>query len=275
MKIEKHIETILREQTRRGIDDEVYTRIASMTDLTSLDGRDNNQTIKELCERGRSIKNKFEGLTNIAAICVYPVFVSLVRESLSESGIATACVAGAFPSGHLPLYLKLEEIKYAIQQGAEEVDMVISRGKMIGGETAYIREEVESAKALCGKEVLLKVILETGELSSEHLIRHAARIAMESGADFIKTSTGKSSPAATPEAFYYMLDEIRKYHSMSNRMIGIKAAGGIRDAGTALNYYYLTDAVLGEKWLHKRYFRFGASSLIDDLYRTARGLSKE
>lgn len=240
-------------------------KILECIDLTTLSGDDTNGKVKSLCEKAYSFSAYDNRFSNVAAVCVYPVFAKLVHSSLLNSGVKTACVAGGFPSGQSPLQVRLDEVKYAIGQGAEEIDMVISRGKLIEGDIDFVFKEIAETKKLCGG-VHLKVILETGELKSVELVRKASEIAILAGADFLKTSTGKISPAATPEAFLVMLDTIAEYAEKTGNMIGIKAAGGIAEPDDALLYLNLTKTVLGSKWLDKQYFRIGASRLANAVF---------
>ena len=189
----------------------------------------------------------------------------MVRKQLAGTGIKTACVATAFPSGQSPLEVKLKEVEYVVREGAEEVDMVISRGKFLEGKYEEVAGEIRAIKDVCA-EAHLKVILETGDLKSIGNIRKASEISVLAGADFLKTSTGKIQPAATEIAFLVMLDTIREYHTESGKKVGIKAAGGIADAETAIRYYLLVKEVLGEEWLNKDLFRIGASRLAENLF---------
>jgi deoxyribose-phosphate aldolase len=239
--------------------------ILSAIDLTTLEATDTEARVKALCDQAKSFSIRKKGAPNVAAVCVYPPFASLVKEELKGSGINTACVATAFPSGQATLPVKLMEVSSVILDGAEEVDMVISRGKLLEGKYEEVGEEIIAVKAACN-DAHLKVILETGELGSIQNIRRASEIALLSGADFLKTSTGKIQPAATPEAFYIMLESIKEYYEMSGKKIGIKAAGGIADAETAMLYYSLTKEVLGDEWLSKDLFRIGASRLAESVF---------
>jgi deoxyribose-phosphate aldolase len=240
-------------------------KILACVDLTTLSGDDTNRKVKNLCEKAYSFSVYDGHFPNVAAVCVYPVFARLVHQSLLNTGIKTACVAGGFPSGQSPLRVRLDEVKFAIDQGAEEIDMVLSRGRLIEGDGGFVYKEIEETKNIC-KDVHLKVILETGELDSVQLVRKASEIAILAGADFLKTSTGKIHPSATPEAFLVMLDTIAEYAEKTGRMVGIKAAGGIAEPDDALLYLSLTKAVLGEKWLDKQFFRIGASRLADAVF---------
>jgi deoxyribose-phosphate aldolase len=195
---------------------------------------------------------------------VYPPFIGFAKDLLKEAGIRVCAVAGAFPSGQSPLAIKLEEVKYCIDEGADEIDMVISRGRLLEGDELYVFNEIAVIKEIC-KEVLLKVILETGELKSPDLIRKASEIAINAGADFIKTSTGKIQPAATEDAVEIMLLVIREQYEKTGKKIGIKPSGGISEPLQALRYFLLTQQILGEGWIKEGYFRIGASHLADAL----------
>jgi deoxyribose-phosphate aldolase len=247
--------------------------ILSMIDLTTLSGDDTDEKVKNLCQQAVNFENAALGTSKTAAICVYPVFARVVSESLQGSDVQTACVAGAFPSGHSPLSLRVEEVKYAIEQGADEIDMVISRGKLIEGNEQYVFDEVSEINKACGDKHL-KVILETGELKSVELIRKASEISIVAGGDFIKTSTGKINPAATPETFLIMLDTIKEYYEQTGKKIGIKPAGGISEVEDAFVYYQLVKAVLGDEWLNNKLFRIGASRLAGKVYDKIRSLSE-
>lgn len=237
-----------------------YRTILSLVDLTTLEGSDNEAKIENLCKQAVSFKDQGEKVPNVAAVCVYPPFVRQAKTLLKGKSINVASVAGAFPSGQSPIEIKIAEIKYAVAEGADEIDMVISRGKFLSGDYKTVGEEIAAIKQACGK-THLKVILETGELQSLNNIRLASDIAIASGGDFIKTSTGKIQPAATEQAFIVMLDAIKAEYERSGKMIGIKPAGGIAEPEDALHYYLLVETVLGEKWLNAELFRFGASRL--------------
>ena len=224
----------------------------SLIDLTSLEGKDNEETIKQLCEK--AIKHQ------TAAVCVYPTLVSIAKKYLKNSKIKVASVAGAFPSGQLPLNLRLEEVRFALSEGADEIDMVISRGKFLEGNYQAVSEEISAFKKVCGRNIL-KVILETGELGSASNIHKAGQLAIDAGADFLKTSTGKISVNATLESVGSMLFTIKD----SGKKIGIKPSGGIADADTAVKYLRFTEKMLGKEWLSPALFRFGASRLADNI----------
>ncbi len=238
--------------------------ILNVIDLTTLEGSDTNQKIKDMCYQAKRYKVNGPDIPNVAAVCFYPPFAALAKEQLKDTGINVACVAGAFPSGQAPLDARVAEVRYAAENGADEIDMVISRGKFLEGDFDYVYNEVKVIKEACGK-AHLKVILETGELQSLSNIRKASDIAIAAGADFIKTSTGKIPKAATLEAFIVMLDAIKEHYDKTGLMIGIKPAGGIRDAEEALKYLLVLEKVLGEKWMNNTWFRIGASSLANNV----------
>ncbi len=244
---------------------EVLKTIIGLIDLTTLGGDDTNNKVADLCNKAIGLQDVENGISNVAAVCVYPVFADLVRTKLINSDVKTACVAGAFPSGQSPLNIRVEEVKYAVKNGADEIDMVISRGKLLEGDFEYIVDEITAIKEACGN-AHLKVILETGELLTTQNIRKASELAIIAGADFIKTSTGKITPAATMEATLIMLDTIKEYYQATGKMIGIKPAGGISEPTDAISYYLLVKSVLGHSWLNSKYFRIGASRLTDKLY---------
>ena len=236
----------------------------SMIDLTTLEGKDTPEKVKRLCYKAQHLDDSIEGLPNVAAVCVYPTLVAVAKKELRESGINVASVATAFPSGQSTLEVKLEDTKFAVNEGADEVDMVISRGKFLAGEYNFVFDEIAAVKQGCGK-AHLKVILETGELDTLDNVRKASDIAMHAGADFIKTSTGKINPAATMEVAYVMLNAIKDFHSETGIKIGMKPAGGISTAKKSLQYLVMLKETLGDEWMNKELFRFGASSLANDI----------
>lgn len=242
-----------------------FRTILGIIDLTTLSGDDTDSRVESLCKKAASYESKIDMIPNVAAVCVYPIFAKLVRSKLQSTNILTACVAGAFPSGQSPLKIRIDEVVDAVLNGADEIDMVISRGKLLEGDFDYVFNEVSEIKKACGK-AHLKVILETGELGTYDNIRKASELAIEAGADFIKTSTGKVEPAATPEAMIIMLDTIKEYYEKTGKMIGIKPAGGISEPDDAIRYFILVKEILGDKWLNKNYFRIGASRLADKIY---------
>ena len=237
----------------------------SMIDLTTLEGMDTENKVLQLCYKANHLHDKRKDLPCVAAVCVYPNYVKIAAQALKNSEVKVASVATAFPSGNSSAKLKYLDVEMAIDQGADEVDMVISRGKFHRGEYNFIYDEISAIKTICGSKVRLKVILETGELGNFDNIRKASDIALEAGADFIKTSTGKIKPAATLEVTLVMLEAIKDFYYKTGKMVGMKPAGGISNAKLALQYLILLKETLGNKWLDKKWFRFGASSLANDI----------
>ncbi|MBC7850630.1 MAG: deoxyribose-phosphate aldolase [Chitinophagaceae bacterium] len=238
--------------------------VLNMIDLTTLEGKDTPGKVTQLCYKARHPHDALPGLPTVAAICVYPSMVRTAKKALEGSAIKVASVASAFPSGQAPRDVKIRDTKYAVSEGADEVDMVISRGKFLAGEYNYVFDEIAAIKAACGT-ARLKVILETGELVTYDKVRRASDIAMHAGADFIKTSTGKIQPAATMPVTLVMLEAIRDFYYDTGKMIGMKPAGGISKSKLALHYLVMVNEILGEDWLSNEWFRFGASSLANDV----------
>jgi deoxyribose-phosphate aldolase len=226
-------------------------------DLTTLEGSDHTQKIAQLCENAQRFQT--------AAVCVYPVFVHQAKQLLKNTPIKVASVAGAFPAGQSPIEIKVAEVEYAVAQGADEIDMVISRGLFLEEKYDIVFNEIAAIKKAC-QQAHLKVILETGELVEPEQIYKASMLAMHAGADFIKTSTGKIAINATPEAFLIMLDAISQFHSDTQKKIGIKPAGGITDVETTLLYLKLLENQLNINWFSNNLFRIGASRLAMQLY---------
>ncbi len=258
--IARRIEEYSKTELKNFSEQEAYRFILGVIDLTTLEGSDNTQKINELCQTAINFKDEARHIPSTAAVCVYPPFVAQAKQLLKGTDIHVASVAGAFPAGQSPIEIKLAEVKYAVNAGADEIDMVISRGKFLEGNYQEVFDEIVAIKQACG-EAHLKVILETGELKTPDNIYAASMMAMEACADFIKTSTGKISVNATPESFLVMLDAINDYYEQTGKVVGMKPAGGISDAETSLLYIKILENVLGEKWLDKRYFRIGASRL--------------
>ena len=236
----------------------------SMMDLTTLEGKDTPGKVQQLCEKALCPHAALPDLPSAAAVCVYPNMVRIAKKALEGSAVKVASVATAFPSGMSNRKVKIEDTKYAVNEGADEIDMVISRGHFLAGEYSYVFDEIAAVKAACG-QAHLKVILETGELSTYDNIRLASDIAMYAGADFIKTSTGKVQPAATLPVTLVMLEAIRDFYYREGKKIGMKPAGGISTAKLAIQYLVVLRETLGEAWMNPGLFRFGASSLANDL----------
>ena len=236
----------------------------SMIDLTTLEGMDTPGKVRQLCSKANNLHHGINNLPNVAAVCVYPALVRTAKKELAGSSINVASVATGFPSGQTDFNTRLEEVQFAIEEGADEVDMVISRGKFLAGEYQVVFDEIARIKEVCGT-THLKVILETSELSTLDNIRRASEIAMTAGADFIKTSTGKAKCGATQPVTLVMLEAIRDFFHKTNKKVGMKPAGGISDSKTAIRYLVMVRETLGKEWLTPDFFRFGASSLTNDI----------
>ena len=252
---------------------EIYEAVLGMIDLTSLNGSDTYSKIEGMAMKVNRFHDEFPSLPLPASICVYPNFASTVSRTLTCSDVHVTVVGGCFPASQSPLKVKLLECVSAVQDGADEVDIVLALNSFLEGNrdiaAAEIRE-IGSAIRRVREDVILKVILETGALTGDQ-IREASFLAMESGADFIKTSTGKMQPAATPEAARIMCTCIGEYHARTGRMVGFKPAGGISTPEDAVLYYGIVKDVLGDRWLDKRYFRFGASRMANNLISALEG----
>jgi deoxyribose-phosphate aldolase len=240
-------------------------RIAvSVLDLTTLEGSDTAGKVRQLCAKAVCPAPTMPEIPSVAAVCVYPSLVAVAREALAGTGVRTAAVATGFPAGQVSLEAKLRDTADALEAGAQEIDMVISREAFLSGDDARVMREIEAIKQACG-EAHLKVIIETAELGSYEHVRHASMLAMEAGADFIKTSTGKASSGATPEACLVMLEAIRDYVQRAGRVVGFKAAGGVSSSKAALHRLVLVKETLGDEWLTAERLRIGASSALNDL----------
>ena len=236
----------------------------SMIDLTTLEGKDTPAKVRQLCYKAQHLHDQAADLPTVAAICVYPTMVGVAKQALGNSGIKVASVSTAFPSGQAPFEVKKLDTLYALDNGADEIDMVISRGRFLAGDYQFVYDEIAAIKALCGT-ARLKVIFETGELDSLDQVRKISDLAIAAGADFIKTSTGKIQPAATFPVVLTMLGAIKDHYDKTGQMIGMKPAGGISSSKLALQHLLLVKEVLGEAWLSNEWYRFGASSLANDL----------
>jgi len=236
----------------------------SMIDLTTLEGKDSKGKVHAMCRKAIKPMESDNSIPHVAAVCVYPSLIKYAKEIVAGSGVKVASVATSFPSGQSPLKLRIEEVRTAISLGADEVDMVISRGEFLSGNFEYTFRDVSEIKHVCG-DTHLKVILETGELETYDNVRKASLIAMMAGADFIKTSTGKVQPAATLPVTLVMLEAIRDFYNETGRIVGMKPAGGIRNTKEAISYLVLVKETLGDLWLTPDLFRIGASSLLNDL----------
>lgn len=242
-----------------------------MCDLTTLEGQDTPGKVRQLAAKAIRPDPVDPSVPPVAALCVYPNLVPVAREALGRSGVKVASVATYFPSGHAPVELKLAEVREVVAMGADEVDMVIDRGAWLAGRYLQVFDEIRAVKEACGG-VHLKVILETGELGTLDDVRRASMLAMAAGGDFIKTSTGKIAPAATLPVTLVMLEAIRDFFDATGRVVGMKPAGGIRTAKDAIRYLVVVNETLGRTWMSPERFRFGASSLVNDLLMQIRWL---
>lgn len=236
----------------------------SMIDLTTLEGKDTPGKVRQLCFKAQHLHDQTSDLPKVAAVCVYPSMVGIAKKALGDSGIKVASVSTAFPSGQAPFSVKKDDTLFALENGADEIDMVISRGRFLAGDYQFVFDEIAAIKELC-TSARLKVIFETGELDSLDQVRKISDLAIAAGADFIKTSTGKIQPAATFPVVLTMLGAIKDHFDKTGQMIGMKPAGGISSAKLALQHLLLVKEVLGEAWLTNEWYRFGASSLANDL----------
>lgn len=241
---------------------EVKKLLFNCIDLTTLKCTDSEESVLKFTEKVNEFDEKYPDIKNVAAICVYPNFAKIVSQSLEVENVGIACVSGGFPSSQTFQEIKIAETAMAVHEGATEIDIVLSVGKFLSGDYEGVCDEIQELKSVCGDKHL-KVILETGALNSAENIKKASILSMYSGADFIKTSTGKESPAATPEAAYVMCSTIKEYYAKTGRKIGFKPAGGINTVKDALVYYTIVKEVLGEEWLNNEYFRLGTSRLAN------------
>jgi deoxyribose-phosphate aldolase len=235
-----------------------------MCDLTTLEGKDTPGKVRQLSAKGIRPDPSDPSIPSVAAICVYPNMVPYAKEAVGDSGVKVASVATYFPSGQAPLAIKLDETRRVVEMGADEVDMVIDRGAFLSGRFLDVYDEIRAVKSACAG-AHLKVILETGELGTLDDVRRASMLAMAAGADFIKTSTGKINPAATLPVTLVMLEAIRDYQALTGVQVGMKPAGGIRHSKEAIRFLVVLNETLGRDWMSPDWFRFGASSLLNDL----------
>jgi len=262
--IEERVGALAKRSLKKGAKVAGLKLAISMMDLTTLEGKDTAGKVRALCNKALRPLETDASIGPCAAICVYPNLVPTAREALAGSDVKIASVATAFPSGQSPLEVKLDDVRRAVDLGADEIDMVIDRGAMLSGDYAKVFDEIAATKEASGA-AHLKVILETGELGSYDVVRRASEIAIAAGGDFIKTSTGKIQPAATPAVTLVMLEAIRDHFYATGRRIGMKPAGGVRTAKQALHYLVIVKETLGDAWLTPSLFRFGASALLNDV----------
>lgn len=261
---------IIAEKVPGNHTEEVKKFLFHCIDLTTLNTTDSDESVMKFTQKVNQFDEEFPDLENVAAICVYPNFAEIVKSTLEVEDVKIACVSAGFPSSQTFTEVKVAETAMALMEGADEIDIVISIGKFLSGDYETMCEEIQELKDTC-KERHLKVILETGALKTASNIKKASILAIYSGADFIKTSTGKMEPAATLEAAYVMCQAIKEYYDKTGTMIGFKPAGGISTTEDAVKYYCIVAEVLGEKWLDKKYFRLGASRLANNLLSSIAG----
>ncbi len=261
--LNERIAEILRRQKQASKPQEDLATVFRSIDFTTLEAFDNEEKIKSFCAQALAFQQQAPHLS-VPAICIYSPFVKQAKHLLAGSGIKVATVACAFPSGQMPFDLKVKEVEYCVNEGADEIDMVISRGTFLAGRYEEVFKEIKTVKETCG-QARLKVILETGELKTVENIRKASEIAILAGADFIKTSTGKVPVAATPLAAIVMIDTIREHYEATGKKVGFKPAGGMKVIDDALTYYYLVKDILGDTWLNKDLFRVGTSRLAGQI----------
>jgi len=267
--VSQNVEKILSAHFAENDNKEVYKQCLNLIDLTSLNGNDTDAHILSMTEKVNGFKKSFPHLPNVAAMCVYPTFVPLVCETLTEN-IGLAAVAAGFPSSQTFLEIKVAETAMTVLEGATEIDVVISIGKFLEGKYEEVYEEISEIKAAC-RDAHLKVILETGDLKTAENIKKASILAMAAGADFIKTSTGKVAVSATLETTYVMCQAIKEWNEKTGTKVGYKPAGGIVTTDDAVKHYTLVKEILGADWLTNELFRFGASRLANNLLTSIEG----
>lgn len=267
--VKQEVEKILSAHFAENDTPAVYKQCLNQIDLTSLNGSDTHAGIESMTRKVNEFKQHFPHLPNVAAMCVYPALVPVVKETLTEN-VGIAAVAGGFPASQTFLEIKVAETAMTVLEGATEIDVVISIGKFLEGRYEEVYDELSEIKASC-RDAHLKVILETGELKTAENIMKASLVAMSAGADFIKTSTGKTSVSATPEATYVMCQAIKQWSEKNGQKVGYKPAGGISTTEDAVKHYTLVKEILGTEWLNNKLFRFGASRLANNLLSSIEG----
>lgn len=260
--VQAAVKKLIEERVPENDTKEVKKFLLGSVELTTLKTTDSDESVLKFTEKVNEFEDKYPDLPHVATICVYPCFASIVSKSLEVEGVQVACVSGSFPSSQTWLEVKIAETALALKDGADEIDMVLSVGKFLSGDYETVCDEISEMKSLCG-EHKLKVILETGCLKTAENIKKASLLSMYAGADYIKTSTGKESPAATPEAAYVMCQAIKEYYDETGIQIGFKPAGGLNTVHDALVYYTIVKEILGEKWLTNQWLRLGTSRLAN------------
>jgi len=269
-KVREAVKNIIAERVLENDTPEVKKFLMGSVELTTLKTTDSDVSVMAFTERVNQFENAYPDLPHVATICVYPCFAEVVKDTLEVEGVEIACVSGSFPSSQALLEVKVAETALAIKDGATEIDIVMSVGKFLSGDYEAVCDEISELKQVCGDKKM-KVILETGCLKTAENIKKASLLAMYAGADYIKTSTGKESPAATPEAAYVMCQAIKEYYEETGIQIGFKPAGGLNTVMDAIIYYTIVKEVLGEKWLTNQWLRLGTSRLANLLLSEVTG----
>ncbi|HYO07748.1 MAG TPA: deoxyribose-phosphate aldolase [Tepidisphaeraceae bacterium] len=262
--IEERVERLTKRSIKKESKVHALKLALAMIDLTTLEGADSPGKVRQMCYKAKHLHDALPDVPHVAAVCVYPTLVRIAKDAVKGTPIKVAAVATGFPSGQFPLDVKLRDTRYAVDEGADEIDMVISRGHFLAGDYGYVFDEIAQVKEACG-QAHLKVILETGELGAYDQVRKASDLAMHAGADFIKTSTGKVTPAATLPVTLVMLEAIRDFYHATGKKIGMKPAGGISTAKIAIQYLVVLRETLGQDWMTPDLFRLGASRLANDI----------
>ena len=265
------VRKIIAEKVPENDNMDVKRFLFGSIELTTLKTTDSDTSVLAFTERVNDFDNEYPDLPHVATICVYPCFAKTVAESLEVDGVEIACVSGSFPSSQARIEVKVAETSLAVADGATEIDIVMPVGKLLSGDYEGVCDDIAELKAACGEDVAMKVILETGALKTASNIKKASILSMYAGADYIKTSTGKLEPAATPEAAYVMCQAIKEYYDKTGIQIGFKPAGGINSVMDALIYYTIVKEVLGEKWLTNKWLRLGTSRLANMLLSELKG----
>lgn len=268
--VQARVAELIENKVAENNTEEVKKFLFNCIDLTTLNTTDSDESVMHFTEKVNQFDDEFPDLKNVAAICVYPNFAAMVKNTLEVDGVKIACVSGGFPSSQTFIEVKIAETALAIADGADEIDIVLSVGEFLSGDYQSVCEDIQELKDTC-KDRHLKVILETGALKTATNIKKASILSMYAGADFIKTSTGKQQPAATPEAAYVMCEAIKEYNEKTGNKVGFKPAGGINTVNDALIYYTIVKEVLGEKWLDNTLFRLGTSRLANLLLSDIKG----
>lgn len=269
--VREAVRKIIAEKVPQNDTEEVKKFLFGSIELTTLKTTDSETSVLAFTERVNDFDNEYPDLPHVATICVYPCFAKTVSESLEVDGVEIACVSGSFPSSQARIEVKVAETALAVADGATEIDIVLPVGKFLSGDYEGVCDDIAEMKAACGESVPMKVILETGALKTASNIKKASILSMYAGADYIKTSTGKMEPAATPEAAYVMCQAIKEYYDETGIQIGFKPAGGINSVMDAIIYYTIVKEVLGEKWLTNKWLRLGTSRLANMLLSELKG----